>query len=227
MKQIVLVATLCVLVASVNGNNPSYSGISCGIGIRTLSVQSLNEALKNEGLAELSPVAVSINFAPTFWNEHFVFNYKIHYFSSSTKKDTDMTMFSGWGASMDFGFPILKKDKMSLFPYFSLSYMMPRLKTQQTTNANSFGTVYSQPLKERTFYNNGELDTALGLAYRVVLGKRKSYMLEVGGGYNFSLLRSKWRYIENKIDFPKIDCRGWVIGITWAGNIRQKSTNSN
>jgi len=103
---------------------------------------------------------------------------------------------------------------------------MPRLKTQQTTNASSFGAVYNQPLVERTFYNNGELDAALGLAYRAILGKRKSYMLEVGGGYNFSLLRSKWRYIENKIDFPKIDCRGWVFGITWASNIKQKSNSS-
>lgn len=230
-----------MLTTDINANYPHYPSKFLGIGVRSLSVQPLNNALKNEKLVEINPIAYTFNIGRTSWNEViisvfngkypvryvdlYMLNSKINVFVSDNKDDLNRTLFSGFGYLLDFGYPILKNQKMFLYPYFNLSYLFSRLKTQQKTNAKSLAAVYNQPLVERTFYNFGELDVALGLAYRVKLGT--NYMLEVGSGYNFPVLRSKWRYIDNKIDFPKIDCRGWVIGITWAGNIKQKSTNSN
>ena len=212
-----------MLVTVTKGNEPSYRGIFLGGGVRTLSTQSLNDALKNEGLAELNPIASTFNMGRTSVNKEFVFNSSLNIFISRKKEDINSTFLSSWGASLDFGRQIWGNDKMSLYPYLGLSYMFTFLKTQQTTNAKSFGAVYQQPLVERSFTNyNGELDATLGLSYRVGLGK--NYMLEVGGGYQFPLLRSKWRYNDKKIDFPKMDCRGWVMGINVVYGIK-KSTD--
>ena len=189
-------------------------------------MQSLNEALKNEDLAELKPLASNANIGVTTWHKKFVFNGKFTFAAASSKENSNITRFLGLGFSMDFGRPIWSNDKMFLYPYFTLSYMTPFIKTQQTTDdAKSFSAVYNQPLVERSFFNNGELDAALGLSYRVIL--RKRLMLDIGGGYHFPPLRSKWRYMEKKIDFPRMDCRGWVIGITWSMYyVKQKPTGS-
>ena len=227
MKQTFLAVILCMLLIDAKGNHPSpfYSSrLYYDLGIRTLSVQSLNDALKNVGLAELKPLASNVNIGVTTWHKKFVFNSKFTFVAASGKENSNITRFGGIGFSMDFGRPIWSNDKMFLYPYFTLSYMMPFIKTQQTTNAKSFSAVYHQPLAERSFFNIGELDAALGLAYRVILGKKQ--MLDIGGGYHFPLLRNKWTYIEKKIDFPKIDCRGWVVGITWSIYVKQKPTGS-
>ena len=228
MKQTFLVIILCMLVIVVKGNNPfpTYSSGPCyEYGIRFLSVQSLNDALKNEGLAEITPFAANFSIGGTSWHKKFVFNGKISAISARGKENSNITRFWAWGVSMDFGRPIWSNDKMFFYPYLTLSYIVPYVKTQQTTDAKSFGAVYNQSLLERSFYMNlGELDVALGIAYRVKLGKK--HMMNIGGGYHFPLLRSSWVYIDKKIDFPTIDCRGWVIGITWSYTIKQKPSNN-
>ena len=233
MRQTILAIILCMLATDINANYPYYPSKFLGIGVRTFSAQSLNDVLKNEGLLEINPIAYNFCIGRTSWNEviiavhngkytskitdRYVLNSKINVFVSNNKDDLNRTVFSGLGYSLDFGYPIWKNDKMFLYPYFNLSYMFSRLKTQMKTNANSLTAVYNQPLVERTFYNFGELDVAFGLAYRVKLGT--SFMIEVGGGYHFPISRSKWRYVNNKIDFPKIDCRGWLFGIVLGINI--------
>ena len=224
MKQSILLVIICMLASVANGNENFYMGRFVGVGVRTQSAQSLNNALKSEGLAKIDPIVATFNIGATGVKDAFVFNWNLNSFASHNKDNVNLTFLRGWGVSLDFGRQIWGNDKMSLYPYFGLSYMQSFLKTQQTTNANSFGAVYQQQLVERSFTNNGELDAALGLAYRVKLGKRD--MLEIGGGYHFPLLRSKWRYIDEKIDFPKLDCRGWVIGITWIKYRTKKSTDS-
>jgi len=231
-----------MLITGVYGNSPYYSSKFLGSGVRTLSVQSLNNALKEEGLVELNPIAYTFHIGKTSWNEiyivtrdfkgnvsaredYYILNRKFSVLVSNNKDDLNRTLFSGLGYSLDFGYPIWKNNKMILYPYFNLSYMFSFLKTQQITNINSFTAVYNQQLVERSFYNYGELDAACGLAYRVKLGE--SFMLEVGGGYNFLLTQSKWRYADNKIDFPKIDCRGWVFGISFGTIINKKLSNNN
>jgi len=225
MKQTVLVIILCMLITNLNGQNKYASISGYSFGARSLSVKSLNDALKTEGLAEVKPIAVAADWVGTFWSENFVFNVKINYFASRNKEDINLTTLWCWGASYDFGFPVWKNEKMSLYPYFNLAYMVSQLKTQQITDAKSFGAVYNQSLVERSFINNGELDAALGLAYRIrVFG---NHLLEVGGRYHLPLITSKkWRYIDNKVDFPKIDCRGWAIGITWVTNLRTKKATT-
>ena len=221
MKQTILALILCLLMTNIRGNHPSYSFSYWNFGVRNLSVQSVNDALKIEGLAELKPVAFAANglIGFAFWEENFVFNGKLSVFRSENKEGINLTWFGGFGSSFDFGYQIWKNDKMCLYPFINLTIMATFFKTQQKTDAKSFSAVYHQPLIERSF-NSGELDSALGLAYSVRIGKRD--ILEIRGGYNFPLLRGKWRYIDEKIDFPKIDCRGWEIGVTWATNIKSK-----
>ena len=224
MKQTILAVIFCIFLTSINGNSQSNSSSYLNFGVRSLSVQSLNDALKSEGLAELKPIAFSVSgfwdngFA--IWDEPFVFNGSLSFLSSRNKEDLNLTCLWGLGFSLDFGYQIWKNDKMFLFPFVNLTYMVPYLKTQQKTDAQSFGAVYNQPLLERSFTNNGELDGALGLTYCFRIGKRD--MLGIRGGYNYSILRSKWRYSDKKIDFPKMDCRGWEIGIIWVTNVKSK-----
>ena len=221
MKQTILALILCMLMTNIKGNNPSYSFSYWNFGVRNLSVQSLNDALKIEGLAELKPVAFAANglIGFAFWEEHFVFNGKLNFLSSRNKEGINLTWFGGVGSSFDFGYQIWKNDKMCIYPFINLTLMATQLNTQQKTDAKSFASVYQQPLIERSF-TGVEFDGALGLTYCVRIGK--SDILEIRGGYNFPLLRGKWRYSDEKIDFPKIDCRGWEIGITWATSVKSR-----
>ena len=182
-----------------------------GVGIRSLSVKPLNDALKNKGLAEINPNPFFFQFGYSPKSEKFVHNIKFHFFSPTSEKGENKTQLSGGGFSYDFGYKILKNDKMCLYPYLGLSYMAYTFETVQKSDAKSFEEVYNQSLVNRRFENYGGLDAALGLSYRIKLGKVT--MLEIGSGYNLPLLMSKWRYFNNKIDFPKIDGKGWVIGL--------------
>ena len=106
-----IVATIvaCLAATSANGNNPSpvYSGRLLDIGIRNLSVQSLNDALKSEGLAELKPFAVNYSIGGTTWHKKFVFNGKITAFASRSKENSyngilGVWFFNGlWSSSME------------------------------------------------------------------------------------------------------------------------------
>ena len=217
MKQKILVSILCMSVTVANGKEPSAnsysgSGVLLDFGFRTLSFQSLNVALKKEGLPELKPVAFqgSIGFSP--WDKPFVFNGKLTHFSKLNEDDdSNFTEFKGFGVSFDFGLPIWNNDHSTVYPFVTLSYFFSILKTHQSTNdVSSFSAAFQQQAGGRSFSNSGELGAALGLAYRIGT-------LEFRGGYNFTLLHTKWYYSseENKIeDFPKMDCRGWVFGIS-------------
>ena len=92
MKQTILALMLCMLMANIKGNNPSYSLSYLNIGVKNLSVKTLNDALKIEGLAELKPVAITasglIGFA--FWEENFVYNGKLSVFSSRNTCELDL-----------------------------------------------------------------------------------------------------------------------------------------
>jgi hypothetical protein len=91
--------------------------------------------------------------------------------------------------------------------------MFTQIGTQQKTAAVSFGSVYEQSLPDRRFNNTGELNAALGLAYQFKIAT--GCLLNLRGGYNFRLWQSKWKYSQNTIAFPGVDCRGWEIGLSF------------
>jgi hypothetical protein len=197
-----------------------YSGNVIKIGIRFLSLQSFNDALKHENLTELNTSAANIFIGKTWESEKNVFNYGIVGFSTYGSDDLNRSIFWGWGISQDFVYKIWKNDKMSLYPYSNLSFKFPQFRTHQKTDANSFGTVYQQTLVDRTFTNNGESNLALGLTYRIKMGKEN--LLGIGGGYHFRLWQGKWYYAGNTVSFPKVDCRGWEIEITWISSYKKR-----
>ena len=211
-KIYILFLFLFLFFIDVNGNNGS--GLEYRAGIRFLYLQPLNDALKQEGLAELNPNAFSVSMGKTVFNEKFVFNYRLHSFAAHGKENINRSHFWGFGISLDFGFPVWKNNKMCLYPYFNPSFNANQFRTFQKTDANSISSVYAQPLVERTF-TGGDISAALGLSYQIIIAKK--YLLKVGGGYHFRLWQpSDWRHLSgSKIDFPKVDNRGWEIGVSW------------
>jgi len=209
----------CLVVTSTIGNDlvakekksRTDLPVFIGVGIKSLSVKPLNDALKNKGLSEINPNPFFFQFGYTPKSETFVHNIKFHFFSPTSEKGENRTQFLGGGFSFDFGYKILKNDKMYLYPYLGLSYMAYTFETVQKSDAKSFEELYNQLLVNRRFENYGGLDAALGLSYRINIGKIS--MLEIGGGYQLPLLMSKWRYFNNKMEFPKTDAKGWIIGL--------------
>jgi hypothetical protein len=213
-----------IYIIGVNANNP-YFGSTMKGGVKILSLQSLNDALQHEGLAKLNSTAFSYTPGMTKGNEKFVLNCGFDFFVATGKENSNYSRLSGFGYSMEYGRVIWRNDRMCLYPYLKVYYFWSRLRTFQGVNANSFASVYAQPLVERSFNNIGELDAALGLSFQIKI--TKDHLLRVGGGYNFRLLQGKWYYFD-KVDFPKVDCRGWEIGITWGiiGKKHKKSKKS-
>ena len=196
------------------GGNNSGGGLEYKVGVRFLSLQSFNEVLKTEGLAELNPAAFSCYFGNTIFNEKFVFNHGLHAFAAHGSENLNRSHFWGFGLSLDFGYQIWKNSRMCLYPYINASFSGNQFRTFQKTDANTIHSVYAQSLVERTFSRDGELDAALGLSYQIKISK--NYLLRVGGGYYFRLWQNDWRHCSgNKVEFPKVDNRGWEIGISW------------
>jgi hypothetical protein len=192
-----------------------YAGITFNAGVRILSFQSFNNALQAEGLAKLNPTAFDCGIGQTVGNDKFDFTSRFGVFVANGKENLNYSRFWGLSVSLDYGYKVWKNDKMCLYPYFGLSYIGSFLGTYEDVTANTFASAYAQPAVSRSFSNgNGELDAALGLSYQIKAGK--GHLIRVNGGYQFPLLKSKkWYYLGNKVKFPKVDCRGWEIGITW------------
>ena len=204
-------------VVGLHANNPrqDFYGQNLRLGVRILSLQSLNDALQNEGLAELNPIAFSYNLGFTRFNEKFVTNFDFISFRAYGQKNQNKSTFRGLGISFDLGYQILRTEKMSLYPYVNLSSIQNRFETHQQSNAGSFSAIYAQQLVERTFSRDFEFGAALGLSYQIRLAQND--LLRVGGGYNFRFWQPfDWYHqLENKVDFPKVDNSGWELGITW------------
>ena len=183
-------------------------------GTRFLSIKSLNDALIHEGYPKLNTNALYVYFGRRYETEKWIFNTGISVLGTSGKDNSNISQFMNWGFSIEAGYKIWGNEKMNLYPYCNIPYILSsQIRTQQKTDANSFESVYQQPLVDRTFVNRGELDSTFGLKCAVKIGK--SQLLTIGGGYNFKLYQSKWAYVENKIeDFPRADCRGWEIAIS-------------
>ena len=204
-------------VVGLHADNPrsDFSGINLRLGVRILSLQSLNDALQNEGLAEVNPIAFSYNLGFTRFNEKFVTNLNFISFRAYGQKNQNKSNFQGLGISFDLGYQIFGNEKMSLYPYVNLSFIQNRFQTHQQSNASNFSAIYAQQLVERTFIRGSEFGSALGLSYQIKIAK--NHLLRVGGGYHFRFWQPfDWYHqLENKVNFPKVDNSGWEVGITW------------
>jgi len=210
MKRLQLTAIfLFLLFIGANGKN---GGTEMQVGVRFLSPHEINDVLTREGFAKLNSNSFYWHIGRMIEFEKWIYNNKICFLSAISEENSKITQFRSWGYSIDGGYKIWSNDKMALYPYFNISCMFSRFNTQQKTEAKSFLSVYQQSIFDRTFINRGELSSALGLSFMVKSGVS---FYTIRGGYNFRLWQDKWTYARNVVDFPKVDCRGWEIGITW------------
>jgi len=201
---------LTMLVVCTNGTEP-FSGSVAKLGIKMLSVQSLNDALHQEGLAKLNSNALLLYVGRTKGGNKWFVDAGIVGYWVSGKNDQNICSFSSFGIPIGYGYKIWENNNMSIYPYLNLSLMSTRLLVNDKTSASSFSSAFVSPATTRAFSNN-EIDAALGIS--ILLGKKRRDCIEIR--YNFRLMQDNWNYSGNTIkDFPRVDCRGWEIGITW------------
>ena len=190
--------------------------ISTGIGARTSSVNKLNAVLREVGREELNPIALNISIGGgVIWNNGLLLKTNLNWDHVCDGAAICTTKSNSFGLAFEFGYAVLNNDKTMLFPYLGLIPTFSNFRTQQKTDAKTFNAAYNQPAAIHYFYNPISLDVTFGLAYRIKI--YDPFFLEIGGGYNHSLLQSKWRYAGNKIDFPKFDTSGWIFSLTFVG----------
>ena len=213
MKRLILSTMfLTMLVVCTNGTEP-FSGRNSKFGIKMLSVQSLNDALHQEGLAKLNSNALLLYIGKTAGRNNWFIDTGFTAYWVRGKEDQSTSSFSCFGIPFGYGYKIWENNSMCVYSYLNLSWMPTRLQIDDKTSANSFSSAFASPATTRAFFNQ-EIDSALGLS--IHLGKKKREWVEISGRYNFRLWQSKWNYSGNTIkDFPRVDCRGWEIGIAW------------
>ena len=221
MKTSIYIIHICILLMFVtrvyagNGNERASVKVGMfGLGVRWLHTPSLNDALMRQGLACLGEVAYTPHVGVRYGCGRNMVEMSVVGLVVNNKENLTTSSLTAWGFSFGYGYQIWKTRRMAVYPFLEASWLFPRFRTQEETGATSFDAVYGRPTAERTFYNAGEMDAALGVAYRLKVGG-KGNALDFRGGYNLRLFQGSWRYAGKKTDFPGTDLRGWEVGIAW------------
>ena len=200
MKKISLILSfLCLSLAGAAQDNNKLDFWGVGFGLQYANFDNVNGLLQEAGFPSVRNFAAP-SFSLVFGskNDKFVnfFDGGISMSKNKSNNFTSSTMFGSIKTLL--GYDLLNKEKLSLYPLFSIGFSNASINIAQQSTPNTISNYLANAPTEKTLYYEGSINlgAAIGGHYRF----SSDFTLGFLTGYSYPLGQGRWRVEGQRLE---------------------------